>query len=202
MAVYPASVEILIEKLTKFPGVGRRSAERIVNYILQAPKEDIKALSGAIDSVKENVRLCSVCNNLSEGEVCAICANERRRKDLVCVVEKPADVTAMEKAGRYEGVYHVLMGSISPLEGRGPADLKLDGLYNRIKQGNISEVIIATDADTEGETTAMYLTGVLKSLSVRVSRIGLGLPVGSNLEFADSETLFKAMESRRDLHLP
>ena len=202
MAVYPASVEILIEKLTKFPGVGRRSAERIVNYILQAPKEDIKALSGAIDSVKENVRLCSVCNNLSEGDVCAICANERRRKDLVCVVEKPADVTAMEKAGRYEGVYHVLMGSISPLEGRGPADLKLEGLYNRIKQGNISEVIIATDADTEGETTAMYLTGVLKSLSVRVSRIGLGLPVGSNLEFADSETLFKAMESRRDLHLP
>ncbi|MDD3234619.1 MAG: recombination mediator RecR [Candidatus Omnitrophota bacterium] len=202
MAVYPASVEILIEKLTKFPGVGRRSAERIVNYILHAPKEDIKALSGAIDAVKENVRLCSVCNNLSEGDVCAICANERRRKDLVCVVEKPADVTAMEKAGRYEGVYHVLMGSISPLEGRGPADLKLEGLYNRIKQGNISEVIIATDADTEGETTAMYLTGVLKSLSVRVSRIGLGLPVGSNLEFADSETLFKAMESRRDLHLP
>ncbi len=202
MAVYPASVEALIEKLTKFPGVGRRSAERIVNYILQAPKEDIKALSGAIDAVKENVRLCSVCNNLSEGEVCAICANERRRKDLVCVVEKPADVTAMEKAGRYDGVYHVLMGSISPLEGRGPADLRLDGLYDRIKQGNISEVIIATDADTEGETTAMYLTNVLKSLSVRVSRIGLGLPVGSNLEFADSETLFRAMESRRDLHLP
>lgn len=202
MAVYPDSVEVLIDKLTKFPGVGRRSAERIVNYILQAPKEDIKALSGAIDSVKENVRLCSVCNNLSEGEVCSICSNVRRRKDLVCVVEKPADVTAMEKAGRYEGVYHVLMGSISPLEGRGPDDLKLDGLYNRIKEGNISEIIIATDADTEGETTAMYLTNVLKTLSVRVSRIGLGLPVGSNLEFADSETLFKAMESRRDVHLP
>jgi len=202
MAIYPASVEILIERLTKFPGVGRRSAERIINYILQAPKEDIKALSGALDAVKENVRLCSICNNLSEGDICAICSNARRRKDLVCVVEKPADVTAMEKAGRYEGVYHVLMGSISPIEGRGPAELKLEGLYNRIKQGNISEIIIATDADTEGETTAMYLTNVLKTLSVRVSRIGLGLPVGSNLEFADAETLFKAMESRRDVHLP
>ncbi|MFA5320745.1 MAG: recombination mediator RecR [Candidatus Omnitrophota bacterium] len=202
MAIYPASVEILIERLTKFPGVGRRSAERIINYILQAPKEDIKALSGALEAVKENVRLCSVCNNLSEGDTCTICSNARRRKDLVCVVEKPADVTAMEKAGRYDGVYHVLMGSISPLEGRGPAELKLEGLYNRIKQGNISEIIIATDADTEGETTAMYLTNVLKTLSVRVSRIGLGLPVGSNLEFADAETLFKAMESRRDVHLP
>lgn len=197
MATYTQSIEKLIEKLIRFPGVGRRSAERIVTYILGASKDEIRGLSEAITSVKENVRFCKTCNNLSEEEFCAICQDSRRDKEIVCVVEKPSDVTAIEKSGNFHGVYHVLMGSISPLEGRGPSDLTIDGLLLRIKQENIKEVIIATDADAEGETTAAYLTQLIKPSGVNVSRIGLGLPVGSNLEYADAYTLSKALESRR-----
>lgn len=197
MSRYTESIEKLIERLVELPGIGRRSAERIVTYILGAPKEEIRNLSEAISRVKETVRFCSVCNNLSEEELCRICQDVRRQKDVVCVVEKPTDVTAIEKAGNFHGVYHVLLGSISPLEGRGPTDLKIEGLLSRIKQNNIKEVIIATDADTEGETTALYLTKLIKPLGVNLSRIGLGIPVGSNLEYADSSTLSKALESRR-----
>jgi len=199
MANYTASIEKLIESLTKLPGVGRRSAERIVSHILGASKEEIIALSEAIERVKESVRFCRVCNNLSEEELCKICQDVHRAKDLICIVEKPTDVTAIEKAGGFQGVYHVLLGSISPLEGRGPGDLKIEGLMQRIKQNNIKEIIIATDADTEGETTAMYLTKLMKPSGIRISRIGLGLPVGSNLEYADSTTLSKALESRRTI---
>jgi len=199
MANYTESIEKLIERLSKLPGIGRRSAERIINYILDASKEEIKLLSEAINNVKENVRFCRICHNLSEQELCKICQDDSRKKSIVCVVEKPSDVLAIEKSGNFDGVYHVLMGSISPLEGRGPGDLKIDTLINRIKQENISEVIIATDADTEGEITALHLTKVLKPLGVKLSRIGLGLPVGSNLEYADSATLSKALQSRRDI---
>ena len=198
MSTYTESIEKLIERLTRLPGIGRRSAERIVNYILDASRDEIKELAGTISQVKENVRLCRACNNLSEEELCRICRDARRRKDTICIVEKPSDVTAIEKAGNYNGVYHVLMGSISPLEGRGPSDLKIGNLIQRIKQDTVSEIIIATDADTEGETTALYLNKVLKPLGVRLSRIGQGLPVGSNLEYTDSATLSKALESRRD----
>jgi len=198
MSTYTESIEKLIERLTRLPGIGRRSAERIVNYILDASRDEIKELAGTISQVKENVRLCRACNNLSEEELCRICRDARRRKDIICIVEKPSDVTAIEKAGNYNGVYHVLMGSISPLEGRGPSDLKIGNLIQRIKQDTVSEIIIATDADTEGETTALYLGKVLKPLGVRLSRIGQGLPVGSNLEYTDSATLSKALESRRD----
>jgi len=197
MATYTESIERLIDSLIKFPGIGRRSAERIINYILNAPRDEIKNLSETISQVKKNVRFCSICNNLSEEEVCKICQDIRRQKDLVCIVEKTSDVAAIEKAGNFNGVYHVLLGSISPLEGKGPSDLKIDGLVSRIKQDNIKEVIIATDADTEGETTAIYLAKLLKPLGVNLSRIGLGLPVGSNLEYADSSTLSKALDSRR-----
>jgi recombination protein RecR len=197
MATYTDSIERLIEALIRFPGIGRRSAERIVNYILAAPREEIRGLLESIHRVKEQVRFCKVCNNLSDAEVCKICQDDRRRKDVLCVVERPADVTAIEKAGNFSGVYHVLLGSISPLEGKGPGDLKIDGLMARIKQDNVKEIIIATDADMEGETTALYLTKLLKPLGVPLSRIGLGLPVGSNLEYADSSTLSKALESRR-----
>jgi len=197
MAKYTASIEKLIESLIKLPGVGRRSAERIVAHVLGATRDEIKTLSQALDKVKENVRSCQVCNNLSEEETCNICQDLRRQTGLVCVVEKPSDVTAIEKAGNFQGLYHVLLGSISPLEGRGPSDLKIEGLIERIKAGNIKEIIIATDADTEGETTAMYLTKLLKPMGVNLSRIGLGLPVGSNLEYADSTTLSKSLESRR-----
>lgn len=199
MSTYTESIEKLIERLIRLPGVGRRSAERIVNYILGAPKEDIRGLSEAITKVKESVRFCRVCNNLSEEELCRICRDDRRHKDVICIVEKPADVTAMEKAGVFRGVYHVLLGSISPIDGRGPGDLKIDELLQRLKQNNIKEVIIATDADTEGETTALYLTRLIKPLGVNLSRIGLGLPVGSNLEYADSSTLSKSLESRRTI---
>jgi len=197
MANYTESIEKLIESLIKLPGIGRRSAERVVSYILGAPKSEIKTLSEALIKVKESVRFCSLCHNLSEEELCKICQNERRQKDVICIVEKPTDVTAIEKSGSFNGVYHVLLGSISPLEGKGPSDLKIDTLMNRIRQNNIKEIIIATDADTEGETTALYLTKLIKPLGVKLSRIGLGLPVGSNLEYADSTTLSKSLESRR-----
>lgn len=199
MANYTESIEKLIERLIKLPGIGRRSAERIITYILNAPREDIKNLAEAILKVKENVRLCRTCNNLSEEDFCKICSDLRRHKDVVCVVEKPSDVTAIEKAGGFQGVYHVLLGSISPLEGKGPTDLKINELLERIKTDNIKELIIATDADTEGETTAMYLTKLIKPLGVHISRIGLGLPLGSNVEYADSATLSMAIESRRPI---
>lgn len=197
MATYTDSIEKLIDNLIKLPGIGRRSAERIVNYILGASKDEVKNLSEAITRVKESVRFCRICNNLSESELCKICQDSRRQKDIICIVEKPSDVTAIEKIGNFNGVYHVLLGSISPLEGKGPSDLKIEGLLQRIKENNVKEIIIATDADTEGETTAIYLTKLIKPLGASLSRIGLGLPVGSNLEYADSTTLSKALESRR-----
>lgn len=199
MSSYTKSIEKLIERLNKLPGIGRRSAERIVDYILNASSQDIKLLTEAISKVKENVRLCSVCNNLSEGNLCTICQDNRRQKSLLCIVENPADVTAIEKAGSFNGLYHVLLGAISPLEGKGPGDLKINGLISRIKKDNVKEVIIATDSDTEGETTALYLTKLIKPTGVKLTRIGLGIPVGSNLEYADSTTLSKALESRREI---
>jgi recombination protein RecR len=199
MASYTESIEKLIDSLVKLPGIGRRSAERMVSYILGAPKEEAKLLADSIVKVKESVRFCSLCHNLSEEELCKICQDSRRQKDVICIVEKPGDVTAIEKSGSFTGVYHVLLGAISPLEGKGPSDLKIDTLLSRIRQSNIKEIIIATDADTEGETTALYLTKVIKPLGVKLSRIGLGLPVGSNLEYADSTTLSKSLEARRDI---
>ncbi len=199
MANYTASIDKLIECLIKLPGLGRRSAERIVAHVLGASKDEIETLSEALSKVKESVRSCQICNNISEEENCKICRDLSRQRDIVCVVEKPSDVTAIEKAGNFHGVYHVLLGSISPLEGRGPSDLKIDGLIQKIKQSNIKEIIIATDADTEGETTALYLTKLLKPLGVHLSRIGLGIPMGSNLEYADATTLSKSLESRRTI---
>lgn len=199
MANYTESIEKLIDRLIRLPGIGRRSAERIVAYILNAQSPEIKNLAEALIKVKENVRFCSICNNLSEQEVCVVCQDSRRRKDVVCVVEKPSDVTAIEKSGMYNGVYHVLMGTIAPLDGKGPSDLKIEDLIVRIKRDNLQELIIATDLDTEGETTAMYLTKILKPLGVKLSRIAVGIPLGSNVEFADTATLGKAMESRREI---
>lgn len=199
MSSYTKSIEKLIESLIRLPGIGRRSAERIVGFILNASFEEIRNLSEAILKVKENVRFCRICHNLSEQELCRICQDSGRQKDIVCIVEKPSDVTAIEKTGDYRGLYHVLLGSISPLEGKGPGDLKVDSLISRIKENNAKEVIIATDADTEGETTALYLTKLIKPLGVKLTRIGLGIPMGSNLEYADSATLSKAIESRRPI---
>ncbi len=199
MSAYTDSIEKLINRLIKLPGIGRRSAERIIGYILGAPKEEIKGLAEAIYKIKENVLFCSICNNLSEQELCKVCQDSQRQKEIVCVVENPSDVAAIEKAGNFRGVYHVLLGAIAPLEGKGPSDLKIDGLMQRIKQNNIKEVIIATDADTEGETTALYLVKLLKPTGVKLTRIGVGIPMGSNLEYADAATLTKSLESRREI---
>jgi recombination protein RecR len=199
MALYPQLIERLLEKLARLPGIGRRSAERIVDYILGASAEEIKFLSQAISAVKENIRHCKLCNNLSEADLCHICKDSRREKTLICIVENPGDVTAIEKASSYRGLYHVLLGAISPLDGRGPADLRIGNLISRMKQNSVREVIIATDADTEGEATALYLSQLIKPYNVKISRIGLGLPFGSNLEYADPTTLSKALESRREM---
>ncbi len=197
MANYPDTIERLIERLVRLPGVGRRSAERMVTYILNASSEEIKDMAEALVKVKNSVHFCRICHNLSEEETCSICRDLRRNRELLCVVEKPGDVNSLEKTGTFHGLYHVLLGSIAPLEGRGPQDLKIESLVKRIKVENIKEVIIATDSDNEGEATALYLAQVLKPAGVILSRIGLGLPVGSNLEYADPATLSMALESRR-----
>lgn len=193
------TIEKLIEQLMKLPGIGRRSAQRIVFHILDGTKEDAGALSAAIAEVKANVHFCSVCNNFSETEVCSICNDAKRDTKLVCVVESPKDVENIERSGTYHGTYHVLLGAISPLEGRGPHDLKVDSLIERVKSGKVAEVVIATDSDVEGEATAIYLTKLLRPLGVKVMRIGIGLPVGSNLEYADPATLARAIEGRREM---
>ncbi len=186
-----------MDYLVKLPGIGRRSAERIVAYMLDAPAAEIEALVQSVTRVKESVRFCRICHNLSEADICTVCSDVNRNKNLLCVVERPNDVMSVEKTGSFHGIYHVLLGSIAPLEGKGPGDLKIDTLLERIKNEQIHEVIIATDSDTEGEATALYLAKVLKPLNVSISRIGVGLPVGSNLEYADSATLSKALEARR-----
>ena len=199
MAAYTDSVEKLIECLSRFPGVGRRSSERIIEYILSASKEEVLSLTEAITRTKENVRFCRVCHSLSEEDLCKICQDGRRLKEVLCIVERPQDVSAIEKAGTFRGVYHVLLGSISPLEGKGPGDLKIESLLERVKQNHIKEIILATDADTEGETTALYLTKLIKPFGVKLSRIGVGIPLGSNLEYADPATLGRSLESRREV---
>ncbi len=197
MANYPETIEKLIEKLVKFPGVGRRSAERMVTYVFNARAEEINELASALIKVKENVHFCRICHNFSEEDTCFICRDLRRNRGILCVVEKPGDINSLEKAGAFHGLYHVLLGAIAPLEGKGPQDLKIESLVQRIKNETIQEVIIATDSDNEGEATALYLAKIMKPLGVRISRIGLGLPVGTNLEYADSATLSMALESRR-----
>ena len=197
---YPVTIEKLIQELVKLPGIGRRSAERIVFHLLNnSSKEEVVLLAQKLSELRERIRLCKRCHNLSEQDECSICQDTRRNRGLLCVVERPNDVTSIEKTGVFKGLYHVLLGAIAPLDGKGPADLMIESLLSRIKHESIEEIIIATDSDTEGETTSLYLSKVIKPLGVHMSRIGLGLPVGSNLEYADSATLSKALESRRDI---
>jgi len=196
---YPRLIENLIEKLTKLPGVGRRSAERMVFWFLNNPQEDVVSLANNIVQLKEGLRFCRLCNNLSETEICMICSDTRRDEATICVVENPKDLLAIERTGTYRGHYHVLLGAISPAEGKGPDDLKIQHLIKRVTTQNIKEVVIATDADTEGETTALYLTRELRSTGVKLSRIGLGIPVGSSLEYADLSTLSMSLACRRQI---
>ena len=195
--MYPKLIENLIEKLTKLPGIGRRSAERIVYWMLAQDAQNVKALADSIQQLKEGLRFCKQCNHLSEQELCLVCLDSNRDYKTICVVESPKDLLAIERSGSYRGIYYVLLGNISPSEGRGPDDLNVPKLINRIKDEAIEEVVIATDPDAEGEMTALYLGKELKNLGVRVSRIGLGIPVGSAVEYVDVSTLAMSINSRR-----
>lgn len=187
----------LIEEFCKMPGIGSRSAQRLAFHILKSPKSDIDSLIKSILEVKDNIRFCSACNNLSEHEMCSICSDEARDGSVICVVEGPNGVIAMEKAGAHTGLYHILLGQLSPIDGVGPGDLKIKELLDRVKKESIKEIIVATDFTTEGETTALYLTEVLKPLKVKVSRLARGVPVGASVEYADVATLQRAFEDRR-----
>ena len=195
----PDSMKTLIAEFSKMPGIGPKSAQRLAFSVLKRPTEDAKRLSEAIKKLKESVKFCKLCNNLSDKELCDICSNEQRDRTILCVVEKPSDVISIEKMGEFNGLYHVLLGALSPLDNIGPKDLKIDELVKRIKKEKIKEVIIATDSNTEGEATALYLIKVLKPLAVKLYRIAYGMPMGANLEYADQATLYKAFEGKKEV---
>lgn len=196
---YPKLIEILIEKLNKLPGIGRRSAERMIFWMLNQSKEDIYALADSIVKLKNGLMFCRLCNNLSDTEICLVCSDNSRDQTTICVVEDPKDLLAIERTGSFKGHYHVLLGTISPAEGRGPEAIKIQHLLNRINKESIKEVVIATDPDNEGEMTALYLIKQLKPLGVKISRIGFGIPVGSSVEYSDMSTLSMALSSRREI---
>jgi recombination protein RecR len=197
--VYPKLIETLLEQLSKLPGVGRRSAERMVFWMLSQSAEDIKVMANSMVQLKEGMRFCKSCNHLSEQELCMVCVDPHRDHKTVCVVESPKDLLAIERTGSFRGIYYVLLGNISPAEGRGPDDINLAKLMGRIKQEGIQEVIIATDPDAEGEMTALYVGRELNALGVKVSRIGLGIPMGSAVEYVDISTLTMSLNSRRQV---
>jgi recombination protein RecR len=196
---YPKVIENLIEQLMRLPGIGRRSAERIVFCLLDRDDEDSRRLSGAISELKEKLRFCKLCNNFAELEVCPICMDVTRDSQTICVVESPKDAIAIEKTGSFKGQYYVLLGVISPSDGQGPDDLNTAKLLHKVRTENIQEVVIATDADMEGELTALHLIKLLRPLGVRISRIGVGIPAGGSVEFADLSTLTMSFKSRRDV---
>ncbi len=190
------SLETLIEELTKFPGIGRKTAQRLALYILKQPREEIEKLVRAIIDVKEKIRYCSICFNITETDPCPICSSPKRDKGTICVVEEPMDVLAIEKTNEYNGVYHVLGGVMNPLEGIGPEDLKIKELVQRISAGGVNEVIIALNPSVEGETTSIYIANLIKPFGVKVTRIARGLPIGTALEYADTATIVRAIENR------
>jgi recombination protein RecR len=189
----------LIDELKRLPGVGQKTAQRLAFHLLRVPPEHALALSDAIRQAKLTIRECSVCNNITDSDPCLYCASPTRSRKTICVVEQPHDILAVEKTRQYSGLYHVLGGALSPLEGIGPDHLKLKSLIERLKAGTVEEIIVATNPTAEGEATAMYVSKLLKPLGVRVTRIGVGIPVGSDLEYADEVTMLKAMEGRREL---
>ena len=199
IATYAKPLMRLLEALEKLPGIGPRSAERIAFYLLRTSREETRLLAQAIADVRERLRFCEVCFNLSETERCPICQDASRDAAILCIVEEPKDVLAIEKTGAYRGLYHVLLGAIAPLEGIGPELLKIDELLSRLADGAVEEVIVATDADKDGETTAAYLSKLIRPRGLRVTRIASGIPVGSHLEYADQATLARALEGRREL---
>ena len=188
----------LIEELQRLPGIGPKGAQRLAFHLLRTPREQTDRLVEAVRDVKERVTYCSVCNNITDSDPCVYCRSESRDHRLICVVEEPQNVAAIEKTREFKGVYHVLMGALSPLQGIGPDDLKIKGLLSRIGNG-VSEVILATNPNVEGEATAIYLARLLKPLGVKVTRIAMGVPVGSDIEYADEVTMHRALEGRREV---
>ena len=188
----------LIEELQRLPGIGPKGAQRLAFHILKAPREQADRLADALRDVKTSVTYCSICNNITDADPCAFCRSADRDHRVICVVEEPQNVSAVEKTREFKGVYHVLMGALSPLQGIGPDNLKINGLLARIQDG-VTEVILATNPNVDGEATAIYLARLLKPLGVRVTRIAMGVPVGSDLEYADEVTMHKALEGRREV---
>jgi recombination protein RecR len=197
--VYEGPIQDLIDELSRLPGIGPKSAQRLAFHIVKSRGEDAKRLAGSIVQAKERVRFCRECYGVAEGELCRICADPTRDPTVVCVVEEPKDVSAIEKAGVVKGRYHVLGGAISPMQGIGPDDLRVQDLLDRVGRNGVAEVILATNPNLEGNATAMYVAGLLKPLGVRVTRLASGLPVGGDLEYADEVTLGQALEGRRDM---
>ena len=199
MEYFPAPLENLVEQFARLPGIGGKSAQRLAFHVLGLPTEQAEAFAAAILEAKRTVTCCPVCQNLTAGGLCPICASPRREQGTICVVADPRDVVAMERAKEYRGVYHVLHGVISPMNHVGPDDLRIKSLLERVSQGAAEEVIMATNPDTEGEATAMYLARLLRPFGVRVTRLAYGIPVGGHLEFADDATLMRALEGRREI---
>ncbi len=196
-ALYEGVVQDLIDELGRLPGVGPKSAQRIAFHILQADPVDVRRLAHALTEVKEKVRFCTVCGNVSEAELCRVCQDPRRDPAVICVVEEPKDVVAIERTREFRGRYHVLGGAISPIEGVGPDDLRVRELMTRLADGEVNELILATDPNLEGEATATYLARLIKPMGLKVTRLASGLPVGGDLEYADEVTLGRAFEGRR-----
>ena len=199
MPDFAEPLERLIQEFKRLPGIGQKSAQRIAFHVLRASREDAEHLAQAVLDVKDKLGLCAVCNNISDGEMCQYCSDPRRDGSVVCVVEEPHNIVGIETTRTFAGRYHVLHGALSPLRGIGPESLKIKGLVERIGQGEIQEVIVATNPTVEGEATAVYLARLLKPLGVKVTRIAMGIPVGSDLEFADEVTMSKSLEGRREM---
>ena len=199
MPEYAEPMARLIEELRRLPGIGSKSAQRIAFHLLKAEPEETERLAVALRDLKQNIRLCEVCNNFTDTSPCSYCSDPSRDARLLCVIEEPANIVPIERTGKYRGRYHVLHGTLSPLQGIGPDQLRIANLLERVNAGGVEEIIVATNPNVEGEATAMYLSKLLKPLGVRVTRIAMGMPVGGELEYTDSATVAKAMEGRKEL---
>ena len=196
---FPAAMENLIDGFASLPGIGRKSAQRLAFHVLSLPQEEAERFANAVLEAKRSVHTCPVCQNLTDGELCPVCASDNRDRTTICVVSEPRDVVSIERSREYRGLYHVLHGALSPMNHVGPDDLRIREMLERVAQGGVEEVILATNPDTEGDATAMYLSRLLKPFGVRVTRLGVGVSVGSNLEYADDATMLKALEGRREM---
>lgn len=198
MDFYPVAIEKLIEEFAKLPGIGQKTAQRLALHVLNLPEDEVKEFADALVKARGTIKYCSVCGNFTDQDPCAICSNPNRDKSVICVLEQPKDVMTMEKVKEYNGLYHILHGNLSPMQGRGPQDIRIRELVARMKE-DVKEVIIATNPNIEGEATAMYIAKILKPIDVKVTRIAAGVPVGGDLEYADEVTLSKALEGRKEI---